>query len=120
MRVLMTRLAAGPDGVLLAGREYEVGAALGAGLVASGAANELGYPGPPHAGAGNDQAEAMPDRLTAIRGIGARTAEALNAAGVWTFQQLADADPDALAEALDGSSPGQVRRWQAESIGFLG
>ncbi len=62
----------------------------------------------------------LPDRLTAIKGIGARTAEALGAAGIWTFQQLAHADPDALAAALDGSSPAQVKRWQADAIGFLG
>jgi len=62
----------------------------------------------------------LPDRLTAIRGIGAKTQGALNGLGVWTFQQLAAADADALAAALDGSSVGQVRRWQSDAIGFLG
>lgn len=60
-----------------------------------------------------------PDRLAAINGIGKRTQEALHVAGVLTFRQLAEADPDALALALDGSSPAQVRKWQADAVGFL-
>lgn len=59
------------------------------------------------------------DDLTAVHGIGPKTAEALRLAGVRTFQDLANADPDELAVALD-VNVSRVRRWQADVIGWLG
>jgi len=63
--------------------------------------------------------EWLPDRLTSIWGIGPRRASALRSLGITTYQALADADPLALAEALDGTTVEQVRKWQADAIGFL-
>lgn len=40
------------------------------------------------------------DDLTELRGIGARLSERLHAAGIKSFQALADQDPEALASAL--------------------
>lgn len=59
------------------------------------------------------------DDLTAIHGIGPKLAEALAFVGVDTFQALADADPDELADALDVNAK-RVRAWQADVIGLLG
>jgi hypothetical protein len=45
-----------------------------------------------------EAAEAMGDDLTLIKGIGPKKAEQLNAAGVFTFTQLAKLNPQELAE----------------------
>jgi len=58
--------------------------------------------------------------LTRIKGIGIRTAEALNVAGITTFQQLIDADPVELDLHLDGSSADQIRSWQFQAQQFTG
>lgn len=55
------------------------------------------------------------DNLRAIRGIGARTEEALGVLGIDSYVALVAADTDALALALDGSSVAQVKRWQSEA-----
>src|SRR5215471_7378613 len=47
-------------------------------------------------------ARPMPDDLTRIRGIGARTAEQLQAAGIVTFDDLAALNHDQLMELLRG------------------
>lgn len=54
-------------------------------------------------------------KLTDIRGIGDRTAEALNAEGIRTLKQLITADPVTLDLALDGSNERQIRDWQAQA-----
>jgi len=58
--------------------------------------------------------------LVDISGIGLRTAEALVAAGVETIADLAAADTDELAAALDGSNARQVAKWQADARKLLG
>ncbi len=58
--------------------------------------------------------------LVDVSGIGLRTAEALVAAGVETIADLAAADTDELAAALDGSNARQVAKWQADARKLLG
>ncbi|XVH30579.1 DNA topoisomerase I [Haloferacaceae archaeon DSL9] len=53
--------------------------------------------------------------LETIRGIGKKTAEKLSAAGIETVEALRDADPDELAESVDGVRADTVRNWQAEA-----
>jgi predicted flap endonuclease-1-like 5' DNA nuclease len=48
-------------------------------------------------------AEAKPDDLTQLAGVGAKSAEALNAAGITTYAALAGANEPALREALHAS-----------------
>ncbi len=55
-------------------------------------------------------APAAPDDLTRIRGIGPTYARALNALGVTTFAQLAEADPEALAAQIDRLSAERIRQ----------
>jgi predicted flap endonuclease-1-like 5' DNA nuclease len=55
-----------------------------------------------------------PDDLTVIKGIGPVVQQKLQALGIRTFDDLAAADPDTLAEQLKGRQPisrGQVRSW---------
>lgn len=59
------------------------------------------------------------DNLRAIRGIGARTAEALGVLGIDSYAALVAADADDLALALDGSSVAQVTRWQEQARQLL-
>ncbi len=59
------------------------------------------------------------DNLRAIRGIGARTVEALGVLGIDSYAALVAADADDLALALDGSSATQVTRWQAQAAELL-
>lgn len=68
---------------------------------------------------GGHEATPRQDNLRAIRGIGARTAEALAFLGVETFQALVNADADELDLALDGSSVAQVERWQEQAQQLL-
>jgi DNA topoisomerase-1 len=53
--------------------------------------------------------------LEAIDGIGEKTAEKLKAAGVEDVAGLKQAEPDALADAVDGVGPDTVRDWQANA-----
>jgi predicted flap endonuclease-1-like 5' DNA nuclease len=57
-------------------------------------------------------AEAAPDDLTAIRGIGPGMKERLNQAGIYTFAQIAQSTPDALRELLgDAGRLAKVESW---------
>ena len=52
------------------------------------------------------------DDLTAIRGIGAATQKRLNAAGIKSYAQLADADPEYVCRALNEQQQNtKVERW---------
>jgi class III poly(R)-hydroxyalkanoic acid synthase PhaE subunit len=54
-----------------------------------------------------------PDDLTAIKGIGSATQEQLYAAGLTTYQQLADASGDAICEALGADiSADRLNAWR--------
>ena len=55
---------------------------------------------PPRA---SDKAATKPDDLTQLAGVGAKTAEALNAAGMTTYEALAKANEPAIREALHAS-----------------
>jgi predicted flap endonuclease-1-like 5' DNA nuclease len=55
------------------------------------------------------------DDLTVIRGIGANTAADLASFGILTFADLAEADTDAVAAQLNGSSVRQVAGWQKQA-----
>ncbi len=55
------------------------------------------------------------DDLTAINGIGPSTAAKLAARGITTFAGLAAADPDELADEIQGASADQVRGWQDQA-----
>ncbi len=52
------------------------------------------------------------DDLTAIRGIGAATQKRLNAAGIRSYAQLAEADPEDVRRALNEQRQNtKVERW---------
>ncbi|SDQ35738.1 DNA topoisomerase I [Natronobacterium texcoconense] len=53
--------------------------------------------------------------LEALDGIGAKTVEKLAAAGIEDIDDLTDADPDAVAEDVEGVSADRIRNWQAEA-----
>ena len=56
--------------------------------------------------------EAAEDDLTAIRGIGAATQMRLNAAGINSYAQLAEADPEDVRRALNEQrQDAKVERW---------
>jgi DNA topoisomerase-1 len=52
--------------------------------------------------------------IEGLDGVGEKTAEKLSAAGVDSLDALADAEPDTLADQVDGISADRVREWQAE------
>jgi len=53
--------------------------------------------------------------LEALEGIGAKTVEKLADAGIEDLADLTEADPDAVAEDVDGVSADRVRSWQAKA-----
>ncbi|WP_323171239.1 DNA topoisomerase I [Natrialba sp. PRR66] len=53
--------------------------------------------------------------LESIDGIGAKTVEKLASAGIESIDDLADADPDSIAESIDGVSADRVRNWKASA-----
>jgi DNA topoisomerase-1 len=53
--------------------------------------------------------------LEALDGIGSKTAEKLADAGIEDIEDLTTADPDAVADRVDGISADRVRNWQAEA-----
>ncbi len=60
--------------------------------------------------------EAAEDDLTAIRGIGAATQMRLNAAGIKSYAQLADADPEDVRQALNKRQENtKVERWISQA-----
>jgi predicted flap endonuclease-1-like 5' DNA nuclease len=59
--------------------------------------------------------EDVPDDLTRIKGIGARTAADLASFGVTTFAKLADGDAFVISDKLNGSSVSQVKGWQKQA-----
>jgi len=61
------------------------------------------------------QAREAGSELKTVEGIGEKTAEKLEAAGVDDVEGLKDADPDDLAETVEGVSAGSVRDWQAKA-----
>ncbi|MFD1568949.1 DNA topoisomerase, partial [Halolamina litorea] len=61
------------------------------------------------------QAREAGSELETVEGIGEKTAEKLSAAGVEDVEGLKEADPDDLAENVDGVSAGSVRDWQAKA-----
>jgi len=60
------------------------------------------------------QAEQAADDLDDLDGVGERTAEKLQDAGVDSPDDLGDTDPDALADRVQGVSADQVREWQRQ------
>jgi len=61
------------------------------------------------------KAERASDDLESLEGIGQKTAEKLNAVGIEAVGDLADVDPDDVAEDVDGVSADKVREWQAKA-----
>ena len=55
------------------------------------------------------------NELESIEGIGEKTAEKLKDAGVEDVPGLKEAEPDALAELVEGVGPDTVRDWQAKA-----
>ncbi|SFR37145.1 DNA topoisomerase I [Halogeometricum limi] len=53
------------------------------------------------------------DELQSVKGIGAKTAEKLKDAGIDDVPSLKEAEPDALADLMDGVGPDTVRKWQS-------
>jgi DNA topoisomerase-1 len=53
--------------------------------------------------------------LESVSGIGEKTAEKLKDAGVENVQSLKEAEPDAIADRVDGVGPDTVREWQAKA-----
>jgi DNA topoisomerase-1 len=60
------------------------------------------------------QAEQAIDDLEDIDGVGAKTAEKLREAGIGSPDALGDADPDTLADQLQGVSADRLREWQGQ------
>jgi DNA topoisomerase-1 len=60
------------------------------------------------------QARNAVEALEDLSGVGAKTAEKLSAAGVESPDDLATAEPDAVAEQVQGVSADQVREWQTD------
>ncbi|WP_129114765.1 DNA topoisomerase I [Halegenticoccus tardaugens] len=61
------------------------------------------------------QARQNGSELEAIQGIGEKTAEKLKEAGIENVAGLKDADPDDLAETVEGVGADTVRKWQAKA-----
>ncbi|AZH24731.1 DNA topoisomerase I [Haloplanus aerogenes] len=61
------------------------------------------------------QARQEGTELETIDGIGEKTAEKLKDAGVEDVAGLKAAEPDALADEIDGVGPDTVRNWQADA-----
>ena len=61
------------------------------------------------------QARQNGSALEAIDGIGEKTAEKLQTAGIDDVEGLKDADPDDLADEVDGVGADTVRDWQADA-----
>ncbi|WP_049980706.1 DNA topoisomerase I [Halolamina rubra] len=61
------------------------------------------------------QAREANSELETVEGIGEKTAEKLEEAGIEDVSGLKEADPDDLAESVDGVSAGSVRDWQAKA-----
>ncbi|MFP9191912.1 DNA topoisomerase I [Natronosalvus vescus] len=53
--------------------------------------------------------------LESIDGIGVKTVEKLEAAGIESLDDLTDADPETIAASVDGVSADRVRSWQAKA-----
>ncbi|SEH12171.1 DNA topoisomerase-1 [Natronorubrum sediminis] len=53
--------------------------------------------------------------LESIEGVGAKTVEKLETAGIESLADLTEADPDTVAEDVDGVSADRVRSWQAKA-----
>ncbi|MGQ3412195.1 DNA topoisomerase I [Natrinema sp. LN54] len=53
--------------------------------------------------------------LEALDGVGAKTVEKLADAGIEDLEDLTDADPDAIADDVEGVSADRVRSWQAKA-----
>ncbi|WP_408958856.1 DNA topoisomerase I [Natrinema sp. 74] len=53
--------------------------------------------------------------LEALDGIGAKTVAKLAEAGIEDLEDLTDADPDTVADDVDGVSADRVRSWQAKA-----
>jgi len=61
------------------------------------------------------QQEADADDLESISGIGTKTKEKLEDAGIEGVEDLADADAEDLAESVDGVSASRIRDWQGDA-----
>ncbi|MFC6826466.1 DNA topoisomerase I [Halopelagius fulvigenes] len=61
------------------------------------------------------QAQQNGSELEAVKGIGEKTAQKLQDAGIGDVSALKEAEPDALADAVDGVGPDTVREWQANA-----
>ena len=61
------------------------------------------------------QARQAGTELETIDGIGEKTAEKLKQAGVEDVSGLKSAEPDSLADEIDGVGPDTVRNWQADA-----
>ncbi|NHX36934.1 MULTISPECIES: DNA topoisomerase I [Halolamina] len=61
------------------------------------------------------QAREANSELETVEGIGEKTAEKLEEAGIEDVSGLKEADPDDLAASVDGVSAGSVRDWQAKA-----
>ncbi|MBP1987918.1 DNA topoisomerase I [Halolamina salifodinae] len=61
------------------------------------------------------QAREAGSELETVEGIGEKTAEKLEEAGVENVEGLKEADPDDLAASVEGVSAGSVRDWQAKA-----
>ncbi|APX95474.1 DNA topoisomerase I [Natronorubrum daqingense] len=53
--------------------------------------------------------------LESLEGVGAKTVEKLETAGIESLADLTEADPDTVAEDVDGVSADRVRSWQAKA-----
>ncbi|WP_114577750.1 DNA topoisomerase I [Saliphagus sp. LR7] len=61
------------------------------------------------------QARENGSELEAIEGVGEKTVEKLAAAGIESIEDLSTADPDAIADDVEGVSADRVRGWQAKA-----
>ncbi|GAB6878713.1 DNA topoisomerase I [Halorubrum gandharaense] len=61
------------------------------------------------------QAREEGSELETVEGVGEKTAEKLQSAGIEGVEDLKSADPDTLADDVDGVTPDTVRDWQANA-----
>lgn len=108
MKVRMTTLAAGPQGVWPAGQEVEIPDAQAVQLI------EAGYAEPVRKRremATVEPAEKAILLVTAVEGIDGAWAKELMAIGIETAAELAAAESDLIAEAIGGVGLVTAKKW---------
>ena len=103
MKVRMTKLAAGPDGVFSPGETYDLPESKARAYIASEAAEPIGDASPPSI------------ELTEISGIGPARADNLREMGIASVGDLAAANWGGIAAEIDGVGIATAKAWVDEA-----